>query len=129
MILKKRWVDNYKCCRWWEKLIFMSFCGRRKKSTVRDFLTPILTKTIEKWLIAIYGKTAPTKSTVLGPGPPPGNFIEFIEIYGFLAFLGLQYSRYNRHQSRHLRPTPPRKEPKSVKKSKFSIKTDFKEKL
>jgi hypothetical protein len=44
---------------------------------------------MKKWFIAIYGKTAPTKSTVLGPGPPPGNFIEFIENYGFFRFLGL----------------------------------------
>jgi hypothetical protein len=61
----------------------------------------------------IYRKSAPTKSTVLG-GPPPGlKFIEFIEKLGFFAFLGLQYSRKNRHQSRHLRPTPPRRTPKS----------------
>jgi hypothetical protein len=33
--------------------------------------------------------------------------------------LGLQYSRENRHQSRHLRPTPPRRTPKSGKKSKL----------
>jgi hypothetical protein len=26
--------------------------------------------------IAIYRKTGPTKSTVLGPGPPPGDFNE-----------------------------------------------------
>jgi hypothetical protein len=49
-----------------------------------------LTKSVENGLIAIYGKTAPTKSTVLGPGPPPGNFMKFIENYGFFAFLGLQ---------------------------------------
>jgi hypothetical protein len=33
--------------------------------------------------IGIYRKTAPTKSTVLGPHPPPENFNK---IYGFLAF-------------------------------------------
>jgi hypothetical protein len=32
-------------------------------------------------LIGIYRKTGPTKSTVLGPGPPPGNFYK---IYRFL---------------------------------------------
>jgi hypothetical protein len=31
--------------------------------------------------IRIYRKTGPTKSTVLGPGPPPGNFYK---IYWFL---------------------------------------------
>jgi hypothetical protein len=45
---------------------------------------------IKKWVIGIYGKTGPTKSTVLGPGPPPGIFIKFIGIYRFLPFLGLQ---------------------------------------
>jgi hypothetical protein len=38
--------------------------------------------------IAIYRKTAPTKSTVLGPGPPPGNFNENYENYRFLTILG-----------------------------------------
>jgi hypothetical protein len=36
---------------------------------------PILS---ENWLIGIYRKTGPTKSTVLGPGPPPW---EKYEIY------------------------------------------------
>jgi hypothetical protein len=38
--------------------------------------------------IAIYRKTAPTKSTVLGPGPPPGNFIKIIENYRFFTKIG-----------------------------------------
>jgi hypothetical protein len=45
---------------------------------------------IKKWVIAIYRKSGPTKSTVLGPGPPPEIFIKFIEIYAFFGFLGLQ---------------------------------------
>jgi hypothetical protein len=45
---------------------------------------------IKNRFIGIYGKTAPTKSTVLGPGPPLGKIIKFIENYGFFAFLGLQ---------------------------------------
>jgi hypothetical protein len=56
----------------------------------------------------------------LGPDPPLGENIKFIEFIGFLPFLGLQYSRKNRHQSRHLRPTPPREEPKSGKNGKLS---------
>jgi hypothetical protein len=44
---------------------------------------------------------------------------------GFFVFLGLQYSRKNRHQSRHLRPTPPRKEPKSGKFRKILIFNDL----
>jgi hypothetical protein len=38
--------------------------------------------------IRIYRKTGPTKSTVLGPGPPPGEKWIFIEIYRFLTILG-----------------------------------------
>jgi hypothetical protein len=36
----------------------------------------------------IYRKTAPTKSTVLGPGPPPGEKWKFIEFYRFFMILG-----------------------------------------
>jgi hypothetical protein len=36
---------------------------------------------VKKWSIGIYRKTAPTKSTVLGPGPPPWREVE---IYRFL---------------------------------------------
>jgi hypothetical protein len=38
--------------------------------------------------IAIYRKTGPTKSTVLGPGPPPGNFYKIIENYRFFTIFG-----------------------------------------
>jgi hypothetical protein len=106
-------------------VIKIDFLGRRKKSTVRDFLTPKTWKMVEKWFIAIYRKSGPTKSTVLG-GPPPGlKFMEFIEKSGFFWFLGLQYSRKKRHQSRHLRPTPPRRTPKSGKFRKISIFNDL----
>jgi hypothetical protein len=33
--------------------------------------------------IRIYRKTGPTKSTVLGPGPPPWDFYKFYRILGF----------------------------------------------
>jgi hypothetical protein len=42
----------------------------------------------KKESIGIYGKTGPTKSTVLGPGPPPGIFDKFYEILLIFAFLG-----------------------------------------
>jgi hypothetical protein len=35
---------------------------------------------VEKWLIRIYRKTGPTKSTVLGPGPPPWRKHDFYRI-------------------------------------------------
>jgi hypothetical protein len=38
--------------------------------------------------IAIYRKTGPTKSTVLGPDPPPGIFYKFIDFYWIFTILG-----------------------------------------
>jgi hypothetical protein len=38
--------------------------------------------------IRIYRKTGPTKSTVLGPRPPPGENIKFIDFWPFLLILG-----------------------------------------
>jgi hypothetical protein len=38
--------------------------------------------------IRIYRKTGPTKSTVLGPRPPPENSIKFIDFWPFLLFWG-----------------------------------------
>jgi hypothetical protein len=46
----------------------------------------------EKWLIGIYRKTGPTKSTVLGPGPPPWRKVE---IYWFLTFFD-EFGAFNR---------------------------------
>jgi hypothetical protein len=45
------------------------------------FLTEIYRKMSKKESIGIYGKTGPTKSTVLGARPPPG---EIHKIYRFL---------------------------------------------
>jgi hypothetical protein len=42
----------------------------------------------KKGPIAIYGKTAPTKSTVLGPGPPPEIFNKIYRFLAIFAFLG-----------------------------------------
>jgi hypothetical protein len=52
------------------------------------FLTPFFTFWSEKCPIAIYRKTGPTKSTVLGPDPPPGKFIEIYRFYRFFTNLG-----------------------------------------
>jgi hypothetical protein len=39
--------------------------------------------------IGIYRKTGPTKSTVLGPGPPPPEkLLKFIDFYPFFMILG-----------------------------------------
>jgi hypothetical protein len=42
----------------------------------------------KKWPIRIYGKTGPTKSTVLGARPPPVNFNKFYRFFTIFAFLG-----------------------------------------
>jgi hypothetical protein len=46
----------------------------------------------EKWSIGIYRKTAPTKSTVLGPGPPPWEKHKF---YRFLLIFD-DFGAFNR---------------------------------
>jgi hypothetical protein len=38
--------------------------------------------------IGIYRKTGPTKSTVLGPDPPPEIFYKFIDFLRFFLILG-----------------------------------------
>jgi hypothetical protein len=38
--------------------------------------------------IGIYRKTGPTKSTVLGPGPPPWDFYKFYRKNGFFMIFG-----------------------------------------
>jgi hypothetical protein len=38
--------------------------------------------------IGIYRKTGPTKSTVLGPGPPPWDFHKFYRNFGFFWIFG-----------------------------------------
>jgi hypothetical protein len=108
-----------KCCRWCEKLKFRRFWGRWKKSTVRVFLDQILSKMIKKWLIGIYGKTAPTKSTVLGPGPPPGILHK---IYRFLPFFWFFRPAFEPHKSSPKSastPYPPAEDPQKWKKVKF----------
>jgi hypothetical protein len=38
--------------------------------------------------IGIYRKTGPTKSTVLGPGPPPGKFYKIYRFFTFFMIFG-----------------------------------------
>jgi hypothetical protein len=52
------------------------FLGLKKSGRFVIFLVPFWRILSEKWLIGIYRKTGPTKSTVLGPGPPPGAGVE-----------------------------------------------------
>jgi hypothetical protein len=47
------------------------FLGLKKSGRFVIFLVTFLTFWSENDAIGIYRKTAPTKSTVLGPGPPP----------------------------------------------------------
>jgi hypothetical protein len=61
-------------------LSILGYEKNRRFVIFRGPFWPILTK---KCSIRIYRKTGPTKSTVLGPGPPPWEFHKF---YRFLAF-------------------------------------------
>jgi hypothetical protein len=49
-----------------------------------DFIAP------KSGLYGFIEKQAPQKALCLGPDPPLGNSMKFIENYDFLAFLGLQ---------------------------------------
>jgi hypothetical protein len=85
-----------------------------KKSTVRDFFGPILTKMVENWFIEIYGKTAPTKSTVLGGDPPLGIFNK---IYRFLPFFWFFRPAFEPHKPSPKAPfpaDPPSEDPQKV---------------
>jgi hypothetical protein len=61
---------------------FLSKLAHKKNRRFVIFRAPFLSILIILDAIGIYRKTGPTKSTVLGPGPPPGIFIE---IYRFLC--------------------------------------------
>jgi hypothetical protein len=52
------------------------------------FRAPFLTFWTDFDAIGIYRKTGPTKSTVLGPRPPPGENIKFIDFSLFFMILG-----------------------------------------
>jgi hypothetical protein len=89
MILKNRWHYNFKCCRWWAKIdkndekVAIEKSRRFGVFWVRFW--PNLSK---KGPIGNYGKTAPTKSTVLGARPPPINFNKFYRFLPIFTFFG-----------------------------------------
>jgi hypothetical protein len=67
----------------------MSKMGYKKSRRFVIFSVGFYRFWTKKWAIGIYRKTGPTKSTVLGPGPPPpGKFIKFIDFYRFFGFWG-----------------------------------------
>jgi hypothetical protein len=83
IIKKTRRSEFIDFCRF---LSFFDFLGHfwsiGKSRRFVIFLTPFFTFWTEIWPIGIYRKTGPTKSTVLGPDPPPGREVE---IYRFLS--------------------------------------------
>jgi hypothetical protein len=92
---------------------------RTRKVDGSRFFWSIFNKMGRKLIYTDLWKNSPHKKhCAWAPTPTLAKSIKFIENYGFFGFLGLHYSRENRHQSRHLRPTPPREEPKSGKFSK-----------
>jgi hypothetical protein len=104
----------------------MTFCGRRKKSTVRDFSTPILRKSAKKWFIGIYRKTAPTKSTVLGGDPPLGRKHENYRKLWIFTVFGPSIQPEKPSPKSASTPYPPAEDPKKWKKWKFIEKYGFK---
>jgi hypothetical protein len=70
----------------------LSKTGVEKSGRFVIFLVGFLSFSVQKCPIGIYRKTAPTKSTVLGPGPPPG---ENDENYRFLLFF-IDFGAFNR---------------------------------
>jgi hypothetical protein len=118
-----------KCCRWWEKndqnCQKTKFLGRRKKSTVRDFLTPNLEKSVENRFIGIYGKTAPTKSTVLGPGPPPGRKHKIYRKLPIFWVFGPSIQPGKPSPKSASTPYPPSEDPQKWKKWEILAKSGF----
>jgi hypothetical protein len=113
--------DKLKCCRWCEKLSKSEILWPTEKVDGSRFFGPNFEKKCQKVIYRDLSKIRPHKKHCAWARTPPlGENIKFIDFYRNLPFLGLQYSRKNRHQSRHLRPTPPREEPKSGKNRNFS---------
>jgi hypothetical protein len=73
---------DQKCSKWRH--------GKSRRFVI--FLPRFLTFGTENDCYRIYRKTGPTKSTVLGPGPPPW---EIIEIYRFLTIF-IDFGVFNR---------------------------------
>jgi hypothetical protein len=66
--------------------------GLKKSGRFVIFLVTFLSILSKTGPIEIYRKTAPTKSTVLGPGPPPW---ENVEIYRFFTIF-TDFGAFNR---------------------------------
>jgi hypothetical protein len=62
--------------------------GHGKSRRFVIFWPRFLTFWTEKWAIRIYRKTGPTKSTVLGPRPPPWEFHKIYWFFTFFTVLG-----------------------------------------
>jgi hypothetical protein len=107
------------------KLIKTHFWDRWKKSTVRDFLTPILRKSDENRFIAIYRKTAPTKSTVLGGDPPLGRKHKIYRKIVFFCVFGPSIQPGKPSPKSASTPYPPSGGAKKWKKVKISLKISF----
>jgi hypothetical protein len=71
---------------------FLSILRHRKSRRFGVFLVHFFTFLSILGSIGIYRKTAPTKSTVLGPGPPPWRKVDF---YWFLSIF-TDFGAFNR---------------------------------
>jgi hypothetical protein len=88
---------------------FSSFLAIGKSRRFVIFWPRFLTFWTENWSIRIYRKTGPTKSTVLGPRPPPGEIINFIEKSPFLLILGSSIEPEKPSAKSASTPYPPQK--------------------
>jgi hypothetical protein len=107
-------------------MIFWRFWGRRKKSTVRVFLDRFWQNFTENGFIGIYRKSGPTKSTVLGPGPPPGEIYKIYWKLWFFTVFGPSIQPEKPSPKSASTPYPPAEDPKKWHFSKFELKIDFK---
>jgi hypothetical protein len=103
----------------------MPFCGRRKKSTVRVFLDRFWQNFTENGFIAIYRKSGPTKSTVLGPGPPPGRKHKFYRKLPIFWVFGPSIQPEKTSPKSASTPYPPSEDPQKWKKVKNLVKNGF----
>jgi hypothetical protein len=88
---------------------FLSKTGHKKNRRFVIFRGRFLSFWTDFGAIGIYRKTGPTKSTVLGPGPPPGKSIKFIDFYRFLSILGSSIQPEKASVKSASTPYPPQK--------------------
>jgi hypothetical protein len=101
MRLKNSWHDKFKNhCQWLVNNYFknqfigvifgeiLSILGLKKNRRFVIFRVTFYRFWPLLGAIRIYRKTAPTKSTVLGPGPPPWDFYKFYRFLRFFTFFG-----------------------------------------